>query len=101
MQKASLAIGIILLTFGVSHPALSKETTQSFELVAVYSKIQGIGIKYMTGARFNTIADCKAALTSFQHVVTNIQAQGIYMDGSLLFQCEDFSNKYIQIWPKS
>ena len=101
MQKASLAIGILLLTFGVSHPVLSKETIQSFELVAIYSKIQGISAKYMTGARFNTIADCEAALTSVQHVVTNIQAQGIYMDGSLLFQCEDFSNKYIQLWPRS
>ena len=101
MQKASLAIGIIFLTFGLSLPALSKETAQSFELVAVYSKIQGFGTKYMTGARFTNIADCEAALTSVQHVVTNIQAQGISMDGNLLFQCEDFSNKHIQLWPTS
>lgn len=100
MQKSSLAIGIIFLIFGVSHPALSKETAQSFELVAVYSKIQGIGTKYMTGASFTAIADCEAALTSIQHVVTNIQAQGLYMDGSLQFQCEDFSNKSIQLRPK-
>jgi hypothetical protein len=101
MQRASLVIGIVFLLFGGSHPALSTETAKSFELVAVYSKIQGIGVKYMTGASFTTIADCEAALTSVQHVVTNIQAQGIYMDGSLLFQCEDFSNKYIQLWPRS
>ena len=100
MQKARLAIGIIFLTFGVSYPALSKETAQSFELVAVYSKIQGIGTKFMTGASFTTIADCEATLTSVQHVVTNIQVQGLYIDGSLLFQCEDFSNKYIQLGPK-
>ena len=101
MQKASLAIGIIFLTFGLSLPALSNETAQSFELVAVYSKIQGIDTKYMTGASFTAITDCEAALTSIQHVVTNIQAQGLYMDGSLLFQCEDYSDNYVQIRPKS
>jgi hypothetical protein len=100
MQRASLVIGIVFLLFGGSHPALSTETAKSFELVAVYSKIQGIGVKYMTGASFTTIADCEAALTSVQHVVTNIQVQGIYMDGSLLFLCEDFSNKHIELWPK-
>ena len=100
MQRASLVIGIVFLLFGGSHPALSTETAKSFELVAVYSKIQGIGMKYMTGASFTTIADCEAALTSIQHVVTNIQVQGIYMDGSLLFFCEDFSNKHIELWPK-
>ena len=100
MQRASLVIGIVFLLFGGSHPALSTETAKSFELVAVYSKIQGIGMKYMTGASFTTIADCEAALTSIQHVVTNIQAQGLYMDGSLQFQCEDFSNKSIQLRPK-
>ena len=79
MQRASLVIGIVFLLFGGSHPALSTETAKSFELVAVYSKIQGIGMKYMTGASFTTIADCEAALTSVQHVVTNIQVQGIFV----------------------
>ena len=100
MQRASLTIVIIFLTFGLSHPALSTETAQSFELVAVYSKIQGISTKYMTGANFISIADCETMLTSFQHVFTNIQAQGIYMDGSLFFLCENFSNKSIQLRPK-
>ena len=100
MERASLIIGIIFLLFGGSHPALSTETAQSFELVAVYSKIQGIGTKYMTGASFTSINDCEAALTSVQHVVTNIQAQGLYMDGSLLFLCEDFSSKHIELRPK-
>ena len=97
MQKAHLAIGIVFLIFWVSHPALSKETAQSFELVSVYSKIQMIDAKYMAGASFTTIADFEVAVTSVQYVVTNIQAQGVYMNGSLLFQCEDFSNKYIQL----
>ena len=101
MQRASLAMGIIFLSFGLSDPALSTETAQSFELVAVYSKIQGIGAKYMTGASFTSVADCETARTSFQHVITNIQAQGIYMDGSLFFLCENFSNKSIQLRPNS
>lgn len=100
MQKYTSPIAVIFLTLGICTPAQSTEITQPFELVAVYSKIQGINTKYMTGASFTTLADCEKAQTSVQHVVTNIQAQGVFMDGSLLFQCEDLLNKSIELEPK-
>jgi len=100
MQRADLGIGIAFLLFGVSHPVLSAQTAESFELVAVHSKIQGIGTKYMTGASFSNIGDCEEALTFVQNVFTNIKAQGINMGDSLLFHCEAFSKKHIELEPK-